>query len=62
MLVDYERAFLDLKARLIEKRSWGLRELMVLIAEVEQESRVDDDGFDPAPTRVPAIGGAAKRD
>jgi hypothetical protein len=57
MLVDYERAFLDLKARLIEKRSWGLRELMVLVAEVEQDSRLDADDFDPTPevTREPAI-------
>ena len=65
MLVDYERAFLDLKARLITKRSWGQRELMVLLAQVEQDSRVDADGLDPTPSsvsghRVPAISGPRK--
>lgn len=61
MLVDYERAFLDLKARIMEKRSWGQRELMVLLAEVEQDSRRDSD-FTPSDTghRVPAISGPMK--
>lgn len=69
MLVDYERAFLDLKARLIEKRSWGLRELMVLLAEVELASQVDAEGIDPTPSkphgnghRVPTTGCSSTSD
>lgn len=71
MLVDYERAFLDLKARLMTKRSWGQRELMVLLAEVEQDSRRDadlpvrddrTDRYGKTVHRVPAISSPSSGD
>lgn len=51
MLVDYERAFLELRARLLSKRSWGQRELLALVTEIEVQSRLPEGerGFDPTP-------------
>lgn len=49
MLVDYERAWLALKKGILEKPSHGQRDLMTLMAEVELECQVDDNGYDPTP-------------
>lgn len=51
--VDYERAWLELKAHLGTKRSHGADELRVTMTEIEVESRVPEgeEGFDMTPPR-----------
>lgn len=50
-LVDYERGFLDLRARLLEKPSWGQRELLGLLTEIEVDNRVPEGerGYEDGP-------------
>lgn len=59
MLVDHERVVLALKARIREesqrgKRSWGERELLALLADLEVEHRTPEgqEGFDDRPVPV----------
>lgn len=56
MLVDYERAFLELRAALLAKNSWGQRELLSLLTRVEVQSRLPEGerNFDPTPVQRPA--------
>ena len=51
MLVDYERAFLDLRSKLLSKNSWGQRELLALLTHIEVACRLpeSDRDFDPTP-------------
>lgn len=57
-LVDYERAFLEVRSRLLEKNSWGQRELLSLLTEVEVGCRVPEGERDftdgPIPLRAQA--------
>lgn len=50
-LVDYERAFLEVRSRLLKKNSWGQRELLSLLTEIEVQCRVPEGqrGFDDGP-------------
>lgn len=57
MVVDYEKAWVALKAEVVRKRSHGSRDLALLMAEIEVECRVPEgqEGFDgtpPAPRRT----------
>lgn len=49
--IDYERAWLRLKEKLLEKRSHGTSELIETMAELEVESAVPEgeEGFDALP-------------
>lgn len=51
MVVDYERAWLLLKASIAEKGSHGKRDLLVTMAECEVACATDDDRYDPGPLR-----------
>ena len=51
MLVDYERAFLKLKREITKKPSHGKRDLLSLMAEIEVDCAVEDEGYDPSPPR-----------
>jgi hypothetical protein len=42
MLVDYERAFLELRARLLEKNSWGQRDLLSMLTRIEVDCRLPE--------------------
>jgi hypothetical protein len=42
MLVDYERAFLELRASLLEKNSWGQRDLLSLLTRIEVDCRLPE--------------------
>lgn len=48
MLVDRERLVLLLRRRLLEKASWGQRELLGLVTELEAECTVDEEEKDRA--------------
>lgn len=54
MYVDYERAWLALKAHIASKPSHGKRDLWETMAEIEVDSMVPDgqEGFDPRPAPV----------
>jgi predicted ATP-dependent protease len=54
VFLDYERCWLDFRARLLEKRGWGQDELIRAMAEVERDSRLEDTGHDPNPRRTAA--------
>lgn len=72
MLVDYERVVLGLKAKIREasindgKRSWGERELLGALADLEIEHRVPEgqELFDdlPLPRRATQSDGAPLRE
>lgn len=49
MLVDYERAWLELKREVVSKNSHGKRDLLARMAEIEVESEIDEAGYDPRP-------------
>lgn len=53
MLVDYEAAWLKLRAEIAGKKSHGKRDLLVKMSEIEVESMVPEgqEGFDPVPPR-----------
>jgi hypothetical protein len=53
MLVDYERAFLELRSSLLAKNSWGQRELLALLTRIEVDCRLSEGerDFDPLPFR-----------
>lgn len=53
MLVDYERAFLELRAQLLSKNSWGQRELLALLTRVEVDCRLPEGERDFDPTPIP---------
>jgi hypothetical protein len=54
--VDYERAWLVLKAHVLSKASHGQRDLLQVMARAEVDSQVpeDQEGFDPTPRRKSA--------
>lgn len=57
MLVDYEVAWLKLRAEIASKSSHGKRDLLVTMSEIEVASMVPEgqEGFDPRPpTRLHA--------
>lgn len=57
MLVDYEAAWLKLKAEIASKKSHGKRDLLVRMGEIEVDSMVPEgqEAFDPRPpTRLRA--------
>lgn len=49
-VIDYERAWLMLKASITEKGSHGKRDLLVRMVECEVACASDDDQFDPGPS------------
>jgi hypothetical protein len=50
MLVDYERAWLELKGKIAEKRSHGQKDLAVTMANLEVEHMLDHDEAPPEAT------------
>jgi hypothetical protein len=54
--VNYERAWLVLKAHVLSKASHGQRDLLHVMAQAEVDSQVpeDQEGFDPTPRRKPS--------
>jgi hypothetical protein len=48
--VDWERVVTRLKATIVEKRSWGTRELTQVLTELEVECSTDGR-YDPLPQR-----------
>lgn len=58
MIVDHERAWVEMKTYLLSKNSHGQRDLLTKMAQIEVDCRVPEDqrGFDPTPTmnRKPA--------
>lgn len=42
MLVDYERAFLELRSQLLEKNSWGQRDLLSMLTRIEVDCRLPE--------------------
>ena len=60
MLVDYERAWLELKANVLSKNSHGQRDLLATMAQAELDCRVpegerDFDGSPPSRTRARSV-------
>lgn len=57
MVVDYERAWMELKAHIVSRSSHGKRDLLSRMAEIEVETRVPEgeEGFDPTPRSKPAV-------
>ena len=57
-LIDYERAWVELKAHIVSKNSHGQRELLTRMAEVEVECRAPEGERDytdgPVPLRARA--------
>jgi hypothetical protein len=49
-MIDYERAWTELKEAILSKKSHGQRDLLSTMAEIEVENLVED-GFDPSPVR-----------
>ncbi len=49
MLVDFERAWLEMKRLIVSKKSHGQRDLLTAMARIEVESELDEPGFDPRP-------------
>jgi hypothetical protein len=51
VIVDYERAWVELKAHLLSKNSHGQRDLLTEMAKIETGCRVPEDqrGYDPDP-------------
>lgn len=52
MVVDYERAWLELKRHVVSKKSHGQRDLLRVMAETELKYEVEESvrGYDPTPT------------
>lgn len=42
MLVDYERAFLELRTQLLQKNSFGQRELLSMLTRIEVDCRLPE--------------------
>lgn len=57
MLVDYERAFLELRAKLLGKNSWGQRDLLSLLTRIEVDCRLPESerDFNDAPRSTSAV-------
>lgn len=49
--IDYERAWVKLKAEIASKGSHGKRDLLARIVEIEVECATDDPRYDPSPVR-----------
>lgn len=51
MIVDYEKAWLELKAHVVSKNSHGQRDLLSQIARIEVKCRLPEGerNFDPTP-------------
>lgn len=62
MEVDWEAAWLSLKAEIVKKRSHGARDLALRMAEIEVDNRVPSgqEGYDPAPARPPTVAPLAR--
>jgi hypothetical protein len=56
VIVDYERAWIEMKAFLLSKNSHGQRDLLTRMALIETDCRVPEEerGFDPTPVKKPA--------
>lgn len=54
MLVDHERVLLGIKEKILEKRSWGSKELFLEIARLEVEHQLDGDVSDPTVLTPPS--------
>lgn len=57
MIIDFEKAWTDMKVYLLSKNSHGQRDLLTHMAQIEVDCRVPEDqrGFDPTPVaRKPA--------
>jgi len=52
VIVDYEKAWVEMKAHLLSKNSHGQRDLLTRMAAIEVDCRVPegDRDFDPTPT------------
>jgi hypothetical protein len=48
-VIDYERAWIRLKAVIVEKGSHGQRDLLAEMGRIEVECAAADDSFDPGP-------------
>lgn len=55
-VIDYERAWVELKAHIVSKNSHGQRELLTRMAEVEIDCRVPEGerGYEDGPTPLRA--------
>jgi hypothetical protein len=62
-VVDYERAWLALKAQIASKKSHGQRELFAAMGEIEVASMVPEgqEQFDPRPPSVVRLRAAGDR-
>lgn len=51
MIVDYEKAWVEMKAHLLSKNSHGQRDLLTRMAQIEIDCRVPEEFrvFDPGP-------------
>jgi hypothetical protein len=51
VIIDYERAWTDLKAQVLSKKSHGQRDLLTHMAQIEIDCRVPEElrAFDPGP-------------
>jgi hypothetical protein len=51
VIVDYERAWLELKAAIVEKNSHGQRDLLSTMSRIEVQCRLPEGerNFDPTP-------------
>lgn len=51
MIIDYERAWTDLKAQVLSKNSHGQRDLLTQMAQIEIACRVPEElrAYDPGP-------------
>jgi hypothetical protein len=56
MIIDYERAWLEMKAHLVTKNSHGQRELLARMSHIEVDCRLSEGerDFDPTPQRQSA--------
>lgn len=56
MIIDHERAWVEMKTYLLSKNSHGQRDLLTRMAKIEVDCRVPEEerGFDPTPVRKPA--------
>jgi hypothetical protein len=51
VIIDYERAWVEMKAHVLEKKSHGQRDLLARMARIEIDCRVPEElrVFDPTP-------------
>jgi len=56
MIIDHERAWVEMKTYLLSKNSHGQRDLLTRMAKIEVDCRVPEEerGFDPTPVTKPA--------